>query len=910
MDYTRARKKVLDDELAALANRLKIGKSNLRLSSNLKSKEPTLQVVLDALKLTSFYKAFEITADVPEIYKSSGDMLKICPKLPGQIFKEPLLEEEIISFIRDLGHTGEIKFLSDVNINHMHQPWRSFVSIINKCLSGKTTALESLRLSRAQILWGMTKPTQASKGKIKLTPFYKAFEITADVPEIYMQELWVTVSRHHSLLRFKLNGKNLRHTDEMSTSITCINHADRLLPIIRTSCLNRKTTALKSSLSRAQFLGMIITNYLDYVYLLWEDLVYQVENKNSKKNNDMYNGFILHRHLTNQGLVGVKANKTYLLASATEAETMKAKPQIESDRTHSSNTTLSDKEDDDEVGLNDDDDDDDNDDDEDNDDDDDDDVDNQDNDDQEDDGQDDEDQDDVGHTEAYKTYLAYATGEKIPKPKYVKNKANSKSSPKKKTATTAKGKRLKTLAKAAKPAKKKQPVKTSKAKGLTMLSEVAITEAEQMKLAINRSLIETHSSHTSGSGADEGTGSKPGVLNVPTYGSDDEQISWKSSDKEDDDEVGLNDDDDDDDDNDDDEDNDDDDDDADNQDNDDQEDEDQDDVNEQTDLENDDDDFVHPKLSTQDKVRHNKEVSDEESDEEIQGANVEEEELDEEETNDEDEANELYRDVNVNLEGRDIEMTDAQQTNVQTTQVIKDTHVIITPVNPEGQQQSSSVSSGFVSNMLNPSPNTDFINKLDDNIKKIIKDQVKEQVKAQVCKILSKIKKSVNEKLEAKVLTRSSNESKTSHVVAANLSKLEPKKILIDKMESNKSIHKSDAQKNLYKALVDAYESDKLILDTYGETISFKRQPESTSAPKKKTSKTTGKSTKGSKSHHKSADESAQAEEPMQTAKDLEESAHQEFKTGVTEDQPDEETSQCNTPKLDRSGIWVRDGTS
>ncbi|GJX19859.1 reverse transcriptase domain-containing protein [Tanacetum coccineum] len=118
----------------------------------------------------------------------------------------------------------------------------------------------------------------------------------------------------------------------------------------------------------------------------------------------------------------------------------------------------------------------------------------------------------------------------------------------------------------------------------------------------------------------------------------------------------------------------------------------------------------------------------------------------------------------------------------------------------------------------------DFINKLDDNIKKIIKDQVKEQVKAQVSKILLKIKMTINEQLEAEVLTRSSNESKTSHDVAANLSELELKKILIDKMESNKSIHRSDEQKNIYKALVDAYESDKLILDTYGDTASFKRR--------------------------------------------------------------------------------------
>ncbi|GKE49645.1 hypothetical protein Tco_1480903, partial [Tanacetum coccineum] len=117
-----------------------------------------------------------------------------------------------------------------------------------------------------------------------------------------------------------------------------------------------------------------------------------------------------------------------------------------------------------------------------------------------------------------------------------------------------------------------------------------------------------------------------------------------------------------------------------------------------------------------------------------------------------------------------------------------------------------------------------------------------------------------------------SNESKKSHAGSANLSELEIKKILIDKMESNKSIHRSNKLKNLYKMM------------RIGSNRGFKRrrfgkEPESTSAPKEKTSKTTGKSTEGSKSHHKSAGKFAQAEEPMHTAKDLEEPAHQEFKT-------------------------------
>ncbi|GJS29877.1 hypothetical protein Tco_0490497 [Tanacetum coccineum] len=153
----------MDDALVAPANRLKIGKSNLRLSSDLNSKEATLQVVYDVLKLTPFYKAFQITADVPEIYMQEfwatatvhhhsirfkmnnkkhivnleyfREMLQICPKLPDQQFEELPFEEEILTFLRDLGHSGEIKVITDVNVNKLHQPWRSFAAVINKCLS-------------------------------------------------------------------------------------------------------------------------------------------------------------------------------------------------------------------------------------------------------------------------------------------------------------------------------------------------------------------------------------------------------------------------------------------------------------------------------------------------------------------------------------------------------------------------------------------------------------------------------------------------------------------------------------------------------------------------------------------------------------------------------------------------------
>nr|GFC59503.1 hypothetical protein [Tanacetum cinerariifolium] len=113
---------------------------------------------------------------------------------------------------------------------------------------------------------------------------------------------------------------------------------------------------------------------------------------------------------------------------------------------------------------------------------------------------------------------------------------------------------------------------------------------------------------------------------------------------------------------------------------------------------------------------------------------------------------------------------------LQVTQNVEDSHVTLTPVNPDGPQESSYMSS--------------FMTR-----------QVKNQVKEQVSCILPRIEESVNATLKAEVLTRSSQSSKTSYAIVADLSEMELKKILIEKMERNKSIQRLDEQRNLYKAL-------------------------------------------------------------------------------------------------------------
>nr|GFA68835.1 hypothetical protein [Tanacetum cinerariifolium] len=83
------------------------------------------------------------------------EMLHIIPRIPSQSFAELPTEEEILEFLRYLGHSHEIRHLTDVNVNKLYQPWRSFASMINKCLTGKSSGIDSFRLSQAQILWGL-----------------------------------------------------------------------------------------------------------------------------------------------------------------------------------------------------------------------------------------------------------------------------------------------------------------------------------------------------------------------------------------------------------------------------------------------------------------------------------------------------------------------------------------------------------------------------------------------------------------------------------------------------------------------------------------------------------------------------------------------------------------------------------
>nr|GEY90737.1 hypothetical protein [Tanacetum cinerariifolium] len=286
---------------------------------------------------------------------------------------------------------------------------------------------------------------------------------------------------------------------------------------------------------------------------------------------------------------------------------------------------------------------------------------------------------------AYKEYYAIASRAIPPKAKtkYKKKIDEPVTSPKSKTAYASKGSRLKSKAKVTKPDMKKQPAKKIKAKGLVILSEVALSEAEQIKLATKRSKKDFHISHVSGSGDGVDTQSK-----VPDDededDNDDEGDNKEEGDNDDD--VAKSDD--------------------------------QDDDSDDERTESDSDEISNPNLTNVDQTKYEEEDVDEGICTPFGIEFTDDEKLDDEEImndeKDDEVLKELYEDVNVNLEKGDAEMTDANQRGSKQQNVSQesgfdqeeeDAHVTLTLV-PDTQKadepvQSSSISLKFTSKFLN-----------------------------------------------------------------------------------------------------------------------------------------------------------------------------------------------------------------
>nr|GEY70753.1 hypothetical protein [Tanacetum cinerariifolium] len=744
---------------------------------------------------------------------------------------------------------------------------------------------------------------------LRRSPFFRAFLVTTDVPEIYMQEFWATATVHQHSIRFKMD--TIKHIVDLESF--------------------REIYQSKSS------------GNIDYAFLIWEDLVYQVEHKNQKKSNEMYyprfKKVIIHHFMTKKPSIP-RRNRVNWHYVKDDILFFTIKVVSRHQNTQQYDVILP-------IELT---------------------------------------TKDIRNTKVYKEYYACATGEAAPKPKASarKKKGGSSSSTTPPTpiatltltTTVVAAPRLSVAAKGKQPARATSP---------TDPSDVERTEAEQLKIILKRSRHETHISQQGGSGTDEGTGSKPGIPDVPSDDSD-EEISWNSSDDEDAEKVTDDDDDeeeiakideqeatesggedeetksdgeseeeettekeeesfdpitrtpeesedggngeedqglriseeermqeeeeadklyhdvdinqgwglqhggsgtdegtgskpvvpdvpsddseeeiswnssddeetdtqeqdihddegDEKDESDDDEEDDDDDKDG------------RDDDEESENNEESDDEETREEESLDPIARTPKDSEDDGNDEEDQGLRISEEER----LHEEKEADELYRDVDIN-QGR----------GLQLSQDIEDSHMTLTPVHSDGMESIFATASSPMAPLQTSTPIM--------TPSTIATITTLSHAPIPPTTIPSE---SVNAQLESEVLTRSSHSSRTSYAVAADLSEMELKKFLIEKIEGNKRRDDDD----------DQGEGPSARSDRGSKRQREGREPESARALLEPTTRSTGRSTIGSNSRQASASESIFAEEPVQTTSQIEEPSHLVFETGA-EDQPIVQTSQ------------------
>ncbi|GKE02481.1 hypothetical protein Tco_1390464 [Tanacetum coccineum] len=149
-----------DEQILPRIRWVPIGKSNCYLNEEKSQPNPIYKIAVDILKQTNFFRAFTASSTIPAIYiQQFWDTIcfdsKIMPVDNNWAFSPPPTPDTLVEFVNKLGYLKEVIHLSNVTTNDMFQPWRALTTIINLCLTGKTSGFERPRAPVLQILWGV-----------------------------------------------------------------------------------------------------------------------------------------------------------------------------------------------------------------------------------------------------------------------------------------------------------------------------------------------------------------------------------------------------------------------------------------------------------------------------------------------------------------------------------------------------------------------------------------------------------------------------------------------------------------------------------------------------------------------------------------------------------------------------------
>ncbi|GKD29802.1 hypothetical protein Tco_1240580, partial [Tanacetum coccineum] len=77
-------------------------------------------------------------------------VLQMPPPDPNNTYTKPPSEIQILEFIKTLGYDEDPKTkmidVSKMVATRLHQPWRAILSVLNRCLKGKDSSWDTVRL--------------------------------------------------------------------------------------------------------------------------------------------------------------------------------------------------------------------------------------------------------------------------------------------------------------------------------------------------------------------------------------------------------------------------------------------------------------------------------------------------------------------------------------------------------------------------------------------------------------------------------------------------------------------------------------------------------------------------------------------------------------------------------------------
>ncbi|GJX82480.1 retrovirus-related pol polyprotein from transposon TNT 1-94 [Tanacetum coccineum] len=134
-----------DDQILPFVAWVPIGKSNYVLDLQKKQKNPIFQI-------------------------------SITPIDQAHQFVSPPSGEAIMDFMNKLGYTKVIHFVSRMAVNNLSQPWRAILSMINQCLTGKTSGHDRPRYPVLQMLWGIITSSNVDYAELMWEEFVQTIQ--------------------------------------------------------------------------------------------------------------------------------------------------------------------------------------------------------------------------------------------------------------------------------------------------------------------------------------------------------------------------------------------------------------------------------------------------------------------------------------------------------------------------------------------------------------------------------------------------------------------------------------------------------------------------------------------------------------------------------------------------------------